>query len=116
MKTILIADDSQFMRSHLKKLLGEYNFNFFEAENGLQAINMYKSYSPDIVFMDITMPFLSGIDALKEIIKVDPKAKVVMCSALGQQSIIIDTIKYGAKDFVIKPIFEDLISIVNRYT
>jgi two-component system, chemotaxis family, chemotaxis protein CheY len=116
MKTILIADDSQFMRFYLKKLLGESSFKFSEAQNGLQAINMYKTYSPDIVLMDIAMPFLSGIDALKEIIRMDPNAKVVMCSSLGQQPIIIDAIQNGAKDFVIKPHFDYLAEIVNKYT
>lgn len=102
------------MRSYLKKILNEANFKeIVEADNGEQAIDMYKIYSPEIVIMDITMPLLNGIDALKEIIKIDPQAKVVMCTALGgQQSIINETLKIGAKDFVVKPYFHNLVSIV----
>ncbi|MFB5088379.1 response regulator [Psychrobacillus sp. PGGUH221] len=115
MLNILLVDDSRFMRSYLKKILNEANFNeIIEADNGLQAIDMYKIHSPDIVIMDITMPLLNGIDALKEIIKIDPHAKVVMCTALGgQQSIIKETLIIGAKDFVVKPYFHNLVSIVN---
>lgn len=116
MKKILIVDDSLFMRSWLKKILSESNFDeFIEAENGKRAIEMYKLTSPDVVLMDITMPCLNGIDALKEILKIDCKARVIICSALGQQALIMDAIKYGAKDFVIKPNFDDLIPILNKY-
>lgn len=115
MKKILIVDNSLFMRTWLKKLLSEANFsNFVEAENGLKAIDQYKLYSPDIVIMDITMPELNGIDALKEIMKIDRHANVIICSALGQKHLIIDAIKNGAKDFIIKPNFDDLIEIVNN--
>lgn len=117
MKKILIADDSRFMRHWLKRILSENNknFTFFEAENGYQAIDLYKQNSPNIVLMDITMPKLNGIEALKEIIKLDSAANVIMCSSLGQQPLIVFTIKIGAKDFVVKPYFNNLTSIANKY-
>lgn len=116
LKTILLADDSLFMRTHLKRILHEANFKkIIEAENGIQAINMYKKYSPDIVILDITMPLLNGIDTLKEIIKIEPQAKVVMCTALGgQQFIIKEALKNGAKDFIVKPYFHNLVSIIDN--
>jgi len=116
MKTILIVDDSLFMRSWLKKIMSENkNIDFVEAENGYKAIDMYKLVLPDIVLMDITMPKLNGLEALKEIMKIDSKANVVMCSSLGQQYLIMDAIKMGAKDFVVKPHFDNLVSIMNKY-
>lgn len=116
MKTILIVDDSLFMRSWLKKFISENkSIAIVEAENGYKAIDMYKLVLPNIVLMDITMPKLNGVEALKEIMKIDSKANVVMCSALGQQHLIIDSLKIGAKDFVVKPHFDNLVSIVNRY-
>ncbi|PLR70361.1 response regulator [Bacillus sp. UMB0728] len=117
MSSILLADDSRFMRSYLKKILNESNFKeIIEADNGVQAIDMYKIYLPSIVIMDITMPILNGIDALKVIKKIDPKAKVIMCTALGgQQSIIQKALKIGAKDFIVKPYFHNLVSIVNKH-
>jgi two-component system chemotaxis response regulator CheY len=115
MKTVLIADDSRFMRNWLKKLLSEKNyFVIAEAENGVQAIEKYKLFLPDILIMDITMPLLNGIEALKEMIKFDSNAKVVMCSSLGQQQIIIEATKIGAKDFIVKPYFDNLIHILDK--
>ena len=116
LRTILLADDSRFMRTHLKRILHEANFkSFIEAENGVQAIDMYKRYSPDIVILDITMPLLNGIDALKEIIETDPNANIVMCTAMGGQSFFINkALKVGAKDFIVKPYFHNLISIVDK--
>lgn len=116
MKTILIVDDSLFMRSWLKKIMSENKSVYIvEAENGYKAIDMYKLVFPNIVLMDITMPKLNGLEALKEIMKIDSKANVVMCSSLGQQYLIMDAIKMGAKDFVVKPHFANLVSIVNKY-
>ncbi|MCJ8009033.1 response regulator [Lederbergia wuyishanensis] len=115
MTKILLVDDSVFMRSWLKKLLSDANFNdFVEAEDGLHAIEMYKSFFPDIVIMDNTMPKLDGIGALKEIMKMDPNAKVIICTALGMESLVIEAIECGAKDFVIKPFFDNLIDRINN--
>jgi two-component system, chemotaxis family, chemotaxis protein CheY len=117
MKKILIVDDSLFMRNWLKKILGDRNNGiiFFEAENGFIALQVYKQNSPNLVLMDITMPNLNGLEVLKEILKFDSKANIVMCSSLGQKSFIIDSIKIGAKDFIVKPNFTNLISTVNKY-
>ncbi|MCU9613179.1 response regulator [Caldibacillus lycopersici] len=117
MKKILLADDSHFMRSWLKRILNENNKNliFFEAENGCSAVQMYKQHAPNVVLLDITMPVINGLEALTEIIRFDQKAKIVMCSSLGQEALILDSIKMGAKDFVIKPNFHNLVSIVNKY-
>lgn len=116
MKKILIVDDSAFMRSWLKKLLSENEkITFVEAENGYCAIDTYKLQTPDLVLMDITMPKLNGIEALKEIIKFDPKAKIVICSSLGQRDFIIEAVNIGAKDFIVKPYFNNLLTILNNY-
>lgn len=116
MEKILIADDSLFMRSWFKKILSEKkNIHFFEAENGYKAIDMYKQHSPDLVLMDITMPKLNGMEALKEIIKLDSEANVVICSSLGQPNFILEALKFGAKDYVVKPYFNNLMLIVNKY-
>ncbi|HYK73289.1 MAG TPA: response regulator [Pseudoneobacillus sp.] len=116
MLKILIADDSIFMRTWLKKLLFELNDQVFaEASTGKEAIEIYRQFKPDIVTMDITMQDLNGIDALKEIIQFDPDAKVIMCSALGQKSVIIEAIKLGAIDFVVKPNFHNLVDIIKKY-
>lgn len=116
LRTILLADDSRFMRIHIKRILHEANFKkIIEAENGVQAIDMYKVHSPDIVILDITMPLLNGIDALKEIVKIESQAKVVMCTALGgQQFVINEALEKGAKDFIVKPHFHNLVSIVSK--
>jgi len=102
--SVLIVDDAVFMRMMVKDILEKNGFTVAgEAENGLKAIEEYKNLNPDIVTMDITMPEMSGIEALKEIKKIDPKAKVIMCSAMGQQGMVMDAIKAGAKDFIVKP-------------
>lgn len=117
LKGILIVDDSLFMRSLIKNLLMEANFaEILEAENGIEAIDKYKTFLPELVIMDITMPELNGIDALKQIITIDPKAKVIMCTALGgQKAIIQESIKNGARDFIVKPYFHNLVSIVRKH-
>lgn len=114
MKTILLADDSQFMRTHLKKMLQQYFYIVAEAEDGNEAIVKYKKYQPDIVLLDITMPNTNGITALKGIMSINPNAKVVMCSAIGSKFIVIEAIKEGATDFVVKPNFKGLIEILER--
>ncbi|TCK90507.1 two-component system chemotaxis response regulator CheY [Natranaerovirga hydrolytica] len=109
-KQILVVDDAAFMRMVLKKTLESNGYEVIgEAENGKQAIEMYKKLNPDLVTMDITMPELDGLEAMREIIKVDPNAKVVMCSAMGQSAMVLDAIKAGARDFIVKPFQEDLI-------
>ena len=107
-KNILICDDAAFMRMMIKDILSKNGYNVAgEAENGLVAIEKYKEVSPDLVLMDITMPEMDGIQALKEIKKVDAGAKVIMCSAMGQQAMVIESIQAGAKDFIVKPFQAD---------
>ncbi len=101
---VLIVDDASFMRLMLKNILVQGGFEVVgEADNGQKAIERYKELKPDIVTLDITMPELDGLSAAKEIIKYDPDAKIIMCSAMGQQGMVVDAIKAGAKDFIIKP-------------
>ncbi|SRR6056297_658220 len=103
-KGVLIVDDAVFMRMMIKDILEKNGYSVAgEAENGLKAIEAYKNLKPDIVTMDITMPEMNGIEALKGIKEIDPNAKVVMCSAMGQQSMVIEAIESGAGDFIVKP-------------
>lgn len=116
MPKILLVDDAAFMRMRCAKLLTENGYEVNEAENGQEAINKYQSYQPDLVLMDITMPVMDGITATKEIKSLDPNAKVVMVSALGQQTMVIEAIKAGAKDFVVKPFEPDkILSTVRKF-
>lgn len=104
MPKILIADDAAFMRMMLKDILSKNGYEIVgEAANGLEAIEKYDELKPDLVTMDITMPQCDGIQALKEIVGKNPAAKVIMCSAMGQQSMVIESIQSGAKDFIVKP-------------
>ena len=106
--TILIVDDAAFMRMMIKDVLTKNGFEVIgEAENGKIAIERYKELQPDLVIMDITMPEMNGIDSLKGIKAVNPAAKVVMCSAMGQQAMVIEAIQSGAKDFIVKPFQAD---------
>lgn len=109
MPKILLVDDAAFMRMRCSKLLTENGYEVNEAENGQEAISKYQSFQPDLVLMDITMPVMDGITATKEIKALDANAKVVMVSALGQQTMVIEAIKAGAKDFVVKPFEPDKI-------
>lgn len=103
-KNILICDDAAFMRMMIKDILSKNGYNVAgEAENGLKAVEKFKEVTPDLVLMDITMPEMDGIAALKEIKKLDAGAKVIMCSAMGQQAMVIESIQAGAKDFIVKP-------------
>lgn len=105
---ILIVDDAAFMRMMIKDILSKNGFEIAgEANDGAQAVEKYKELSPDLVTMDITMPEMDGITALKAIKKFDPNAKVIMCSAMGQQAMVIDAIQAGAKDFIVKPFQAD---------
>ena len=107
-KNVLICDDAAFMRMMIKNVLVKGGYNVVgEAENGAKAVEKYKELSPDLVLMDITMPEMDGIQALKEIKKIDGGAKVIMCSAMGQQAMVIESIQAGAKDFIVKPFQED---------
>ncbi|NLJ72457.1 MAG: response regulator [Syntrophomonadaceae bacterium] len=103
-KKILIVDDAAFMRMMIKDILSKNGYEIVgEAENGQVAVEKYKDLKPDLVTMDITMPEMDGIAAVKEIKAFDPAATVIMCSAMGQQSMVIDAIQAGAKDFIVKP-------------
>jgi len=105
---ILIVDDAAFMRMMIRDILTKNGFEVVgEGADGAQAVEKYKELKPDLVTMDITMPEMDGIAALKEIRKLDPGAKVIMCSAMGQQAMVIDAIQAGAKDFIVKPFQAD---------
>lgn len=104
---ILIVDDAAFMRMMLKDILTKEGYEVIEAADGVDAVDKYKANTPDIVTMDITMPNMDGIQALKEIKKMNGNAKVIMCSAMGQQQMVIEAIQNGAKDFIVKPFQAD---------
>ncbi len=103
--TFVITDDAIFMRTLLRKIIEQSDeFEVVgEASNGLEAIEAAEKYQPGILTLDITMPEMDGIQAVKEILKVSPKTRIIMVSAMGQQSMVIEAIKQGAKDFVVKP-------------
>lgn len=104
MARILIVDDAAFMRMTLKNIVTQAGHEVVgEAANGLEAIEAYRTAQPELVTMDITMPEMDGIEALKQIKKIDPQAKILMCSAMGQQSMVIEAIQSGAADFIVKP-------------
>ena len=107
MARILIVDDAEFLRVRISKMLIGNGHQVIEANNGLVAVSTYKSEHPDVVLMDITMPEMDGLQALKEIRAFDPKAKVVMLTALGQESVVLEAIKSGARDLVVKPFEPD---------
>jgi two-component system chemotaxis response regulator CheY len=101
---ILVVDDAAFMRMMIKDILVKNGFEVVaEASDGEEALEKYREHRPDLVTMDITMPEMDGITSLKKIKEIDPQAKVIMCSAMGQQSMVIDAIQAGAKDFLVKP-------------
>ncbi|HJA40947.1 MAG TPA: response regulator [Firmicutes bacterium] len=105
---ILIVDDASFMRMMIKDILVKNGYEVVgEAADGAQAVTMYKELKPDLVTMDITMPEMDGITALKNIRAENPNAVVIMCSAMGQQAMVIDAIQAGAKDFIVKPFQAD---------
>lgn len=107
-KNILICDDAAFMRMMIKDILTKNGYNVAgEAENGVKAVEKYKELNPDLVLMDITMPEMDGIQALKEIKNTNANALVIMCSAMGQQAMVIESIQAGAKDFIVKPFQAD---------
>jgi two-component system chemotaxis response regulator CheY len=101
---ILIADDLQFIKLVLRDLVEKAGFRVVgEASNGEEAIELFQDKRPDVVLMDITMPKMDGLTALKKILKIDPSANIIMCSALGQQTLIVQALQMGAKDFIVKP-------------
>ena len=105
---VLIADDLKFIKLVLRELVEKAGFRVVgEASNGQEAVELYQNRRPDVVLMDITMPKMDGLTALKQILKFDPGAKVIMCSALGQQTLIVQALQMGAKDFIVKPFREE---------
>jgi len=115
-KRILIVDDAAFMRMMIKDIVTKNDLEVVgEAQNGIEALEMYEKFKPDIVTMDITMPEKDGISAVKDIIAQDPTAKIIMCSAMGQQSLVMEAIKAGARDFLVKPFKPDrVIEAINK--
>jgi two-component system chemotaxis response regulator CheY len=106
--TVLIVDDAAFMRMMIKDILTKNGFDVVgEAENGAKAVEKFQELRPDLTTMDITMPEMDGITAVKQIKKIDPNAKVIMCSAMGQQAMVIEAIQSGARDFIVKPFQPD---------
>lgn len=103
MARLLLVDDAQFMRMRCGKILKENGYEVVEAENGRRALEVYKQAAPDAVLMDITMPEMDGLEALKALKQMDPGVKVIMLTALGQESVVMEAIKAGAKDFLVKP-------------
>lgn len=108
MAKVMICDDAAFMRMMIKDILVKNGYEIAaEAENGLKAVEQYPDAKPDLVLMDITMPEVDGIEAVRRIKALDPKANVIMCSAMGQQAMVIEAIQAGAKDFIVKPFQAD---------
>ena len=104
MAKVMICDDAAFMRMMIKDILSKNGYEIVaEAENGQKAVEKYPECKPDLVLMDITMPEMDGIQALKKIKELDGAANVIMCSAMGQQAMVIEAIQSGAKDFIVKP-------------
>jgi len=109
-KRVLITDDTAFMRMTLRNVLEKNGYEIAaEAEDGLQAIEKYKATKPDLVTMDITMPNMDGITAIKKIMEIDPEAKIIVVSAMGQKALVIEALNSGARDFIVKPFQPDRI-------
>ena len=105
---VLVVDDAAFMRMMIKDILLKNGYEVVgEATNGVEAMVRYKELAPDLVTMDITMPEMDGITAVREIKKLDPNAKIIMCSAMGQQAMVLEAIQAGARDFIVKPFQAD---------
>lgn len=115
-KRVLIVDDSVLMRKMIKDIFAGGDFEIVgEAANGIEAVEWYREVKPDLMTLDIVMPFKSGIEATKEIVAEDPNAVIVMCSALGQESLVMEAIEAGAADFIVKPFKgEDVLDVVNK--
>ncbi|WP_134684244.1 response regulator [Brevibacillus migulae] len=116
MARILIVDDAAFMRHMLSQMVAGIHEVCGEAATGVEAVKKYKELKPDIVTMDITMPDMQGIDAVREIIAFDPEAKILMCSAMGQRAMVLEAMKSGAKDFIIKPFQKErILDAISRW-
>lgn len=104
MPSVLIVDDADFMRRSISSIVAGEGWHVAgEASNGREAVELYRQHKPDIVTMDVTMPEMDGLESLRSILALDPAARVVMCSSLGQQAIVIEAIQAGARDFIVKP-------------
>jgi two-component system chemotaxis response regulator CheY len=116
MKKIMVVDDAGFIRLMLSDMLKSEGFDVVAAaSNGMEAVQYFKQFSPDLVTMDITMPDMDGIEALQEIMRINPRAKVIMCSAMGQQKLVIDAVRVGAKDFIVKPFQKErVVDAINK--
>ena len=111
----LVVDDASFMREMIREIIEPEGFDVVvEAGDGTDAVAAFKEHSPDIVTMDIVMPKMSGIEAVKQIIQLDPGAKIVMCSALGQEALVMEALKAGASDFIVKPFKPDAVVLTLR--
>lgn len=107
-KRVLVVDDAAFMRMMIKDILLKNGYEIAgEAENGQKAVTLYQELRPDVVTMDITMPEMDGIAAVKAIKQIDPQARIIMCSAMGQQLMVMEAIQAGARDFIVKPFQQD---------
>ena len=115
-KRVLVVDDSVFMRDIIKDIFAAGGFSVVgEAGNGVEAVEKYKELKPDLVTMDLVMPYRNGIDATREILRGDARALVVMCSALGQETMVMEAIEAGAVDFIVKPPrAEDVLAVVKK--
>lgn len=102
-RTVLVVDDAAFMRMMIRDILSKEGYTIHEAVNGRDAVEKYEELSPDLVTMDITMPEMNGLDALRTIRAADPNAKILMVSAMGQQKMIVESLESGALDFLVKP-------------
>lgn len=110
MAKILVVDDANFLRMTLSTILNKKQHEIVgEAEDGEEAVRLYQELKPDIVTIDITMPVMNGIEAIKEIMQIDKDALIIVCSAMGQQKVVVEAIELGAKDFIIKPFDENRI-------
>jgi two-component system chemotaxis response regulator CheY len=117
MAKILVVDDAAFMRMRCTKLLQDNGYDTLEAGNGVEAVQKYQQYKPDAVLMDITMPDMDGIETLKKLMEINPQVRVSMVTAMGQQSLVIEALKSGAKDFVVKPFNADrVLAAVKKIT
>ncbi len=117
MSKILVVDDAAFMRMRCTKLLQDNGYETIEAANGIEAVERYQQHKPDGVLMDITMPDMDGIQTLKKLVEMDSAVRVAMVTAMGQQSLVIEALKSGAKDFVVKPFNPDrVLAAVKKIT